>query len=214
MATAHLKADNPQNERDVRKTAAIVFKLNRLQIDIVALPDTWLPGFSSCERVRNLSFFWQAKPLDKTREQGVGFNSLWGFISPPIYGMGKSCLSKILSLVGPASLISHYASTLSSLAETKDMLMTSTTPSIEFHKNNYCISSVNSALELVHIPPPSLPVWANLALGEWLNMDNAHLHGLCVRNTFFNTELQHRVSCTLDPCTISSMIITHKLTWS
>lgn len=37
----------------------------------------------------------------------------------PFMGPCESCLSKILSLVGPASLISHYASTLSSLAETK-----------------------------------------------------------------------------------------------
>lgn len=40
VATAHLKADYLQNERDVRKTAVIVFELNRLQMDIVALPDT------------------------------------------------------------------------------------------------------------------------------------------------------------------------------
>lgn len=171
-------------------------------MDIVALPDTWLPG-SVLVRVRNISFFWQGKPLDKTREHLIAC----GDLSPhPFMGPSKSSLSKILSLVGPASLISHYASTLSSLAETKDMLMTSTTPSIEFHKNNYCISSVNSVLESVHIPLPSLPIWDNLALGEWLKMVTRH-HGLCVSNTFFNTKLQHRVSCTLDPCTISSMIM-------
>lgn len=56
VATAHLKADDLQNERDVRKTAVIVFELNRLQMDIVALPDTWLPG-SVLVRVRNISFF-------------------------------------------------------------------------------------------------------------------------------------------------------------
>lgn len=39
-ATAHLKADDLQNERDVHETAVIVFELKRLRMDIVALPET------------------------------------------------------------------------------------------------------------------------------------------------------------------------------
>lgn len=35
-------------------------------------------------------------PLDETREQGIGVNSLWGFISPSVYGTERT-----LSLQNP-----------------------------------------------------------------------------------------------------------------
>ena len=68
------------------KTA--VMELSRLQMDIVALQEPRLPGLGSVKE-KNFSFIWQGKPLNETREYGVGFavrNTLLRSIVPPTVG--------------------------------------------------------------------------------------------------------------------------------
>lgn len=63
---------NLQDISDTRKTAVIDWGLSRLQMDTVALQETRLLGLGSV-RERDLTFFWQEKSPDETRELGVSF---------------------------------------------------------------------------------------------------------------------------------------------
>ncbi|XP_050703781.1 uncharacterized protein LOC126989216 [Eriocheir sinensis] len=115
-------SDDLQDINDARKTAVIDTELSRLQMDIVALQETRLSGSGSV-REKDFSFFWQGKPPEEIREHGVGFavkNTLLGTITPPTDGTERILSLQLNTSVGPATLISAYAPTLTSSTEAKD----------------------------------------------------------------------------------------------
>ena len=57
---------------DMRKTAMIKNKLERLQLDVVALQETRLAESGTLGE-RSYTFFWQGKSEKEMREHGVGF---------------------------------------------------------------------------------------------------------------------------------------------
>ena len=59
--------DDLQEIDDVHKTALIDMEPSRLQMDIVALQEMRLPDMGSVKE-KNVSFLWQGKPLNETRE--------------------------------------------------------------------------------------------------------------------------------------------------
>ena len=89
-------SDELQEIDDMSKTAVINMELSRLQMDIVALQETRLLDSGSVKG-KNFSSFCQGKPLNETREYGVGFavrNTLLRSIVPPTVGS-----ERILSLL-------------------------------------------------------------------------------------------------------------------
>ena len=91
-------SDDLQEIDDVCKTAVINMELSRLQMDIVSLQEARLPDLESVKE-KNFLFFWQGKPLNETREYGVGFavrNTLLRSIFPLTVGS-----ERILSLQLP-----------------------------------------------------------------------------------------------------------------
>ena len=93
-----------------------------LQVDIIALQETRLPE-SGIIRERDYAFFWQGKATGKTREHGVGFaikNNLLGSIIPPSERTKRLLKLQLQKSSGFVSLITAYASTLTSASELKD----------------------------------------------------------------------------------------------
>ena len=98
-------SDDLQEVNDARKTAVVDRELSRLQIDIVALQETRLPGTASI-RERDFTLFWQGKPSDEVREHGVGFavrNRLLGSITPPAEGTERILSLRLQTSSGPVS---------------------------------------------------------------------------------------------------------------
>ena len=113
-------SDDLEEVNGARKTAVIDSELSRLQMDVVALQETRLPETGSV-RERDFTLFWQGKPSDEVKEQGVGFavrNRL--SITPPAEGTERILSLRLQTSSGPVSLISAYAPTLASTAEAKD----------------------------------------------------------------------------------------------
>ncbi|XP_078250456.1 F-box and leucine-rich repeat protein 13 isoform X1 [Pogona vitticeps] len=107
---------------DTRKTAVIDMEVRRLQMDIVALQEMRLPDMGSVKE-KNISFFWKDKPLNETRQYGVGFairNTLRRTIFPSTVGSERILSLQLHSSGGPVTLISAYAPTLLSTTEVKD----------------------------------------------------------------------------------------------
>ena len=91
-------------------------ELSTLQMDIVALQETRLPEMGSVKE-KNFSFFCQGKPLNETREHGVGFvvrNTLLRYIVPPTMGSERILYLQLHSLVELVAFVSAYAPTLPS----------------------------------------------------------------------------------------------------
>ena len=65
-------SDDLQEINDACKTAVIDRELHRLNIDIAALQETWLPDSRSLNE-KHYTFFWQEKGVEESREHGVGF---------------------------------------------------------------------------------------------------------------------------------------------
>ncbi|XP_076442831.1 uncharacterized protein LOC143281507 [Babylonia areolata] len=106
-----------------RKTVIIDRELTRLNIDIAALQETRLPLISGSLREQNYTFFWQGKELEEPRLRGVGFairNSLLSSVELPYSGTARILALCLSTSSGPVNLLSVYAPTLCSSAETKD----------------------------------------------------------------------------------------------
>ncbi|XP_078233697.1 F-box/LRR-repeat protein 2 isoform X2 [Pogona vitticeps] len=187
---------------DVCKTAVIDMKLSRLQMDIVALKETRLPDVGSVKE-KNFSFFWQGKPLNETREHGVGFavrNTLLRSIVPPIVGSERILSLQLHSSVGPVTLISAYAPTMSSTTEAKDKFyddLAAAIKEVPEREPLFILRDFNTRVGAHHNSWPNC--LGRFGIGK-MNENGQRLlefccyYGLCVSNTFFNTKLQHRVS--------------------
>ena len=109
---------------DSRKTAIINRELKRLNIDIAALQETRLPSNGSL-REQDYTFYWQGKEPEEPRLHGVGFavkNSLLSAVEPPSQGTSRILSLRLSTSSGPVNILSAYAPTLCSPAETKDVL--------------------------------------------------------------------------------------------
>ena len=113
--------DLPLTE-DMRKTAIIDKELSRLNIDIACLQETRLADNGRISEA-NYTFLWQGLPSDRPRQHGVGFavkNSLMTYIEQVAHGTERILGIKLLTSMGTAHILSLYAPTLCSEAETKD----------------------------------------------------------------------------------------------
>lgn len=155
--------DNPQYISDTRKTAVIDFEPSSLQMDIVTLQETRLPGFSSV-REWNFTFFWQENSLDKAREHGACFavkNSLLESTVPSTEEIERILTLQIHTAPGPVTLMSTYALTLSppQMRNTNSM-MTLAPPSETFLTHGRSSSS--------EILTPEWATTARLGLPSWV----------------------------------------------
>ncbi len=115
-------SDELQQVDDTRKTAVINRELKRLDIDIAALQETRLPSNGSL-REQDYTFFWQGKEPEEPRIHGVGFavrNSMLSSIETPSGGTPRILSLHLSTSTGPVNILSIYAPTLCSSAETKD----------------------------------------------------------------------------------------------
>ena len=186
----------------VWKTAIINSELFHLQIDIVALQETWLSE-SRCLREFDYTFSCQGKKKEDVHGHGVGFavrNMLLNIVQ-----LGSSATECLLSLQlnstdGPINLLCVYAPTLMAPDDIKDDFYSQLDTIIKAfrkQKNLVILGNFNA-----HIGSDN-KAWSN-----WLSHfgvgkcnDNSHwllelcsYHELCITNTFFGTKLHHRVS--------------------
>jgi len=194
-------SDDLQDIRDACQTAVIDRELSRLQMDIIALQETRLAGNGSVKK-KDFTMLWQGKPPEDTREHGVGFavrKSLLGSVTPPIEGTERILSLQLQTSVGPVSLISVYAPTLTS-AELKDKFyddLNAMIRSVPDKQPLLIAGDFNARVGTDHDPWPT-------CLGKFgtgkMNENGQRLlelcchHELCISNTFFNTKPQHRVS--------------------
>ena len=105
-----------------RKTGIIDAELDRLNIDIATLQETRLAENESIKEQR-YTIFWQGKSIEEKREHGVGFavkNSLLTVTEPPVNGSERILTIRLSTQTGRANIMSVYAPTLCSTAESKD----------------------------------------------------------------------------------------------
>ena len=111
-----------QQINDSRKTAIIDSELDRLNIDIATFQETRLAENGSLKEQR-YTFFWQVKGIEEKREHGVGFavnNSLLTVTEPPVNGSARILTIRLSTRPGCANILSVYAPTLCSTADSKD----------------------------------------------------------------------------------------------
>ncbi len=115
-------SDELQQVDDAKKTAVINRELKRLDIDIAALQETRLPSNRNL-REQDYMFFQQEKEPEEPQIHGIGFavrNSMLSSIEPPSGGMPIILSLHLSTSSGPVNILSIYAPTLCSSAETKD----------------------------------------------------------------------------------------------
>ena len=195
-------SDDLQELNDARKTAVIDRGLSRLHMDIDALQETRLPETGSV-RERDFTLFWQGKPSDEVREHCVGLavrNKLLGSITPPAEGTERIPSLRLQTSSGPASLISAYAATLASTEELKDKFyydLSAVIRRIPDRELLFIAGDINAIVGVDHNSWPTC--LGQFGIGK-MNENGQRMlelychHGLCVSNTFFDTNPQHRVS--------------------
>ena len=97
----------PQEVNDARKTAIIDRELSRLNVDVACLQETRLAENGQIKEA-NFTFFWQGKPADEPRRNGVGFavkNSLIPCIEPTSIGSDRIITLRIGTPAGRATII-------------------------------------------------------------------------------------------------------------
>ena len=110
-----------QQVDDVWKTAVIDHELAKLNVDIECLQETRLPGSGSIKESGYI-FFWQGRPLDQTKQHGVGFavkNSLIAAIIPPSEGTERILSLGLSTSSDIVRLFSVYALMLTSTPQEK-----------------------------------------------------------------------------------------------
>ena len=175
-------SDDLQEVNDARKTAVIDRELSRLQMDIVALQETRLPETGSV-RERETS------PCSgRTSHQAMSENTVWDSQSETNY------------CSGPVSLISAFAPNLASTAEAKDKFYDDLSAAIRRIPDRELLFIARYFIAIIGVDHNSWPTcWGQFGIGK-MNENSQRLlelfchHGLCVSNTFFNTQPQHRVS--------------------
>ena len=193
--------DLPLTE-DMRKTAIIDKELSRLNIDIACLQETRLADNGRISEA-NYTFLWQGLPSDRPRQHGVGFaikNSLMTYIEQVAHGTERILGIKLLTSMGTAHILSLYAPTLCSEAETKDHFyesLDSVVSNIPKHESLYLLGDFNARVGADH------KAWSTTigthGIGK-MNDNGQRLlelcsaHNLCITNTFFKCKDIHKVS--------------------
>ena len=187
---------------DSRKTAIINRELKRLNIDIAALQETRLPSNGSL-REQDYTFYWQGKEPEEPRLHGVGFavkNSLLSSVEPPSQGTPRILSLRLSTSSGPANILSVYAPTLCSSAETKDVFyeeLESTIKEIPATEHLYLLGDFNARVGTDYESWPRsighFGVGKPNENGQRL-LELCSYHDLCITNTFFSTKPNHRVS--------------------
>ncbi len=195
-------SDELQQVDDARKTAVINRELKRLDIDIAALQETRLPSSGSL-REQDYTFFWQGKEPEEPRIHGVGFavrNSMLSSIEPPSGGTPRILSLHLSTSSGPVNILSIYAPTLCSSAETKDTFydeLETTIKEIPTTEHLFLLGDFNARIGADHNSWPRCI--GHFGIGK-LNENGQRLlelcsyHDLCISNTFFSTKRCHRVS--------------------
>ncbi|XP_037774603.1 craniofacial development protein 2-like [Penaeus monodon] len=177
-------------------------KLTRLNIDIAALQETRLASNGSL-REQNYTFFWQGKKPEEPRVHGVGFavkNSLLSTIEPPSTGSARILSLRLSTFSGPVNILSIYAPTLCSSAETKDQFyeeLDTTIRDIPAMEQLYLLGDFNARVGSDRDSWPSCI--GHFGIGK-MNENGQRLlelcsyHDLCITNTFFATKPHRRVS--------------------
>jgi len=191
-----------QQVNDSRKTAIIDRELTRLNIDIAALQETRLASNGSL-REQNYTFFWQGKKPEEPRVHGVGFavkNSLLSTVEPPSTGSARILSLRLSTFSGPVNILSIYAPTLCSSAETKDQFyeeLDTTIRDIPAMEQLYLLGDFNARVGSDRDSWPSCI--GHFGIGK-MNENGQRLlelcsyHDLCITNTFFATKPHRRVS--------------------
>ncbi|XP_076461753.1 uncharacterized protein LOC143294207 [Babylonia areolata] len=181
------------------KIAIIDRELTRLNTDIAALEQTRLPLSGSLRE----QFFWQGKELQEPRLHGVGFavrNSLLSSVESPYSGTARILALRLSTSSGPVNLLSIYAPTLCSSAETKDKFYEepdTTIQDIPATEQLYLLGDFTAQVASDHNSWPSCI--GRFGIGK-LNENGQRLlqhccyHNLCITNTFFSTKPHHRTS--------------------
>lgn len=192
---------NLQDISDARKTAVINDELLRLHVDIAALQETRLAGSGKLKE-KDYTFFWQGKSAEESREHGVGFavrNSLLNMVEPGDKGSERLLTLRLHTSVGPVTLLSAYAPTLTSTPEAKDEFYTKLNDVIRDLRSEHLIllGDFNARVGADHDAWPSC--LGHFGVGK-INENGQRLlelcsyHGLCVTNSYFHTKPQHKVS--------------------
>ena len=118
----HLRIQTDEDGTTPRKTNIIDLELNRLNIDIATLSETWLTGNGSI-REEHYTFFWSGHPEGERMRHGVGIavrNCLMTCIEHP-----RNLSQRLMSMRVPITqrcltVLSAYAPTLKACSEEKD----------------------------------------------------------------------------------------------
>ncbi len=195
-------SDELQQVDDARNTAIINRELKRLDIDIVALQETRLPSNGSL-REQDYKFFCQGKEPEEPRIHGVGFavrNSMLSSTEPPSGGQPRILSLHLSTSSGPVNIMSIYAPTLCSSAETKDQFyeeLETTIKEIPITEHLFLLGDFNARIGADHNSWPRCI--GHFGIGK-LNENGQRLlklcsyHDLCISNKFFSTKPCHRVS--------------------
>ena len=195
-------SDDLQQIDDARKTAIIDRELGRLNIDIAALQETRLPSSGSLKE-KEFTFFWQGLEPDQHRLHGVGFavrNSLLAAVEPPSQGTERILSLRLNTSTGSTHIISAYAPTLCSTAESKDAFyddLETRIRAVPAKDDLFLLGDFNARVGTDHTSWPHC--LGHFGVGK-MNENGQRLlefcsfYDLCLTNTFFHTKPHHRVS--------------------
>ena len=192
-----------QEAPGLRKTAIIARELEKLNLDIVALQETRLPGSGSL-REKEYTFFWRGLGVDESRIHGVGFavrNRLVGSITTPVGVSERIITLRLRTGKGYTTFVCAYAPTLSGSPEAKDEFYESlndTLRSVSKRDQLLILGDFNARVGTDHGSWPTC--LGRFGTGK-MNENGQRLLELCaswhlvVTNTFFRTGARlHNVS--------------------
>ena len=195
-------SDDLKQIDDARKTAIINRELKLLDIDIAALQEKRLAA-DGIIREHDYFFFWQGKEPDEPRTHGAGFtvkNSILSSIEPPSEGTQSIFALRLSSATGLVNILSVYAPTLNSSAETKYQLYEDfatiiiTIPATE---EFYLFGDFNALIGADHDFWPlcigHFGVGKLIENGQRL-LEMCTFNNFCVTNTYFQSKPQQTVS--------------------
>ncbi|XKL59620.1 hypothetical protein PGB90_000636 [Kerria lacca] len=148
--------DGGTSNRPKRKTALILRKLDRLNINIAALSETRLSEKDSIQE-KNYTFFWKGREPGLPREYGVGFavkNKILGKHSEAPAGINQRIMIHRLQIQNskPINLVNAYAPRMQATDEMKKQF---------YEKLNEIASQIPTSESLI------IPGDYNVRLGEY-----------------------------------------------
>lgn len=171
-------SDDLQVISDAGKTAVINDELLRLQVDIAALQETRQVD-SGTLKEKDYTFFWQGKSSQDRGEHGVGFtirNTLLKMVETGDRGSEHLMTLLLHTSVGPVTLVSVCAPTLTSTVEAKDEFyanLSEVALSRTHHPRNTSSSLATTMPEWVLTTTSGLPVSDTSELARSTRTDSA-----------------------------------------